>query len=100
MISFLFGYSELSIVIMSQLKEHWGREEPLPKVPWVSEVMENENRYVSHALRRGSANYGLWPKSGLSPDDENIVLLEYNYVHPFTIVYNFSQHCNDRFEWF
>ena len=52
--------------------------------------MENETRYVSHALRRGSANYGLWPKSGLSPDNENIVLLEYNYVHPFTIVYNFS----------
>ena len=53
-------------------------------------MSENENRYVSHALRRGSANYGLWPKSGLSPDNENIVLLEYNYVHPFTIVYNLS----------
>lgn len=46
LISFLFGYSELSLVIMSQLKEHWGSEEPLPEVPWVSEVMENENSYM------------------------------------------------------
>lgn len=42
-----------------------------------------ESLHVSHALRNGSANHGLWPKSGLPSVSENKLVLEHRYTCTF-----------------